>query len=129
MLYSCRKSTGPEIIEESEVIEEPNVNGYVSKIMPMTIGNYWIYKETYTSSDTTYSHDIKSEVTAIKDIGNYWWYEMTITNNDYQATKYYMAENDSIYELQYNWLAPIRDRKSTRLNSSHIPLSRMPSSS
>ena len=30
--------------------------------------------------------------------------------------------------LEHTVVEPIRDRKSTRLNSSHIPLSRMPSS-
>ena len=45
-------------------------------------------------------------------------------------------EEDEVYELDahyledeiVNYLKDNKDRKSTRLNSSHIPLSRMPSS-
>ncbi len=84
MLGSCGKSTGPKSTDVSEE-EGPETDEYVSKLLPMTIGNYWIYEETYTSNDTTYSHDIKSEITAIKNIGNYSWYEMTRTINGYQS--------------------------------------------
>ena len=37
-------------------------------------------------------------------------------------------QNRRKLEDKYRYLSIIKDRKSTRLNSSHIPLSRMPSS-
>ena len=35
---------------------------------------------------------------------------------------------DEVIELDGGWITPALDRKSTRLNSSHLKLSRMPSS-
>ena len=50
-------------------------------------------------------------------------------NSGYPDTELYLADIQHIFNQQIlEQLAQNRDRKSTRLNSSHIPLSRMPSS-
>ena len=46
----------------------------------------------------------------------------------YLAAILYNAIKESRYSQYFNRFASMLDRKSTRLNSSHIPLSRMPSS-
>mgnify|MGYP003345619471 CR=1 FL=1 len=54
--------------------------------------------------------------------------EFSKENKVKQLNNYFLAHfTENIFSTQFS-LAPTPDRKSTRLNSSHIPLSRMPSS-
>lgn len=101
--FSCRKSTEPIISGNERELAEVD-----KELIPLTIGNYWVFEERFSSRDSTSTHDYKSEVTAITDIGNYSWYEVTTLNNKIKSERYLMAENDSIYELQYNWSTPVR---------------------
>ena len=61
------------------------------------------------------SMPLDAEVHFAYDYGDYWHTSVA-------------PEVVHVYEGQVEWSEYHRDRKSTRLNSSHIPLSRMPSS-
>ena len=65
-----------------------------------------------------------------KGISRYIDNELIKILNEIKKTRV-MLDKDSFNSILADWritLAMARDRKSTRLNSSHIPLSRMPSS-
>ena len=74
-----------------------------------------------------------SETSKISAIMDFYVLSVThiFTNNFYDAFQFfhYMNRSDTSGYYYHNLLVEaIKDRKSTRLNSSHIPLSRMPSS-
>lgn len=87
---------------------ETSNNENISRLFPLSVGNYWVYKEHFISSDTSYTVNYKSTVKEITNIGGFNWYKIETPRNDYIQERYLIAENDSVYELQYNWEAPVR---------------------
>ncbi len=95
-LTSCDTSTDPNEIKPS------------AEFMPLSVGNYWKYEENLSSIDTSYINYYTSTITKTEEIGNYKWFKIESVKSNFTQERYLMMENDSVYELQYNWQNPVR---------------------
>jgi hypothetical protein len=87
---------------------DPNEVTPSSELFPLSIGNYWQYEESFSSMDTSYINNYTSTITKVEEIGGYSWFMIESVKNNFTEKRYLMLENDSVYELQYNWQTPIR---------------------
>jgi hypothetical protein len=96
------------IIVSCSSLVEPEKIKTGSEFYPLAVGNYWKYEGSFSSKDSSYVFNYKSVITQVEIIGGFEWSKIESARNNYTQNRYLLMENDSIYELQYNWRNPIR---------------------
>ncbi|RMH75809.1 MAG: hypothetical protein D6681_22030 [Calditrichaeota bacterium] len=102
-VWSCSNPGGSDKIPEDTTVSTPS-------LIPLAAGNTWTYTEEYISPDTNYVTEYTVRVTGTEQIGDEVWWKLETWRGDsvITRTRYLIAQNDSIYELQYNWQTPVK---------------------
>lgn len=91
LVVSCDSSTGPD------------ANKPDSEFIPLKVGNFWEYEESYTSEDTSYTENYTFTITKTEEIGGFLWFKLESKTGE----RFLMSEENNVYELQYNRQTPV----------------------
>jgi len=87
--------------------QQPNKPSVPQSLYPLSLGNTWTYEVIHRTDSSSYTREFTYSVTRYDTIGGYIWSYLESSNNAEGFSRYLMAINDSVFELQYSWGGPI----------------------